>query len=132
MPTITTPAMIVQAREDDLSSLKNPEYLQRHLGGLVDTLILNDSYHIVTVDRQRDLLIDATVAYATLLSERIKLQQGMNESYCRGRSGNGGGQSGQKARRSDLDDDVDPVRRRRKRLRHIGTLHQRRPPRPRP
>lgn len=78
--TINTPAMIVQAREDDLSSLKNTEYLQRHLGGLVDTLVLNDSYHIVTVDRQRDLLIDATVAYAYLLSERIKLQSVSDES----------------------------------------------------
>ncbi|MGZ3409195.1 MAG: alpha/beta hydrolase [Xanthobacteraceae bacterium] len=80
LPSITTPAMIVQAREDDLSSLKNTEYLQRHLGGLVDTLILNDSYHIVTVDRQRDLLIDATVVYATLLAERIRMQQGDADS----------------------------------------------------
>jgi carboxylesterase len=80
LSTITAPAMIVQARDDDLSSLKNTEYLQRHLGGLVDTLVLNDSYHIVTVDRQRDLLIDATVAYAFLLSERIKLQEISDES----------------------------------------------------
>jgi carboxylesterase len=80
LPSITAPVMIVQARDDDLSSLANTVHLQRHLGGLVDTLSLNDSYHIVTVDRQRDLLIDATVAYAYLLSERIKLQQVMSES----------------------------------------------------
>jgi carboxylesterase len=80
LPSITAPVMIVQARDDDLSSLTNTVYLQRHLGGLVDTLILNDSYHIVTVDRQRDLLIDGTVAYATLLAERIKLQQVSDES----------------------------------------------------
>jgi carboxylesterase len=73
--SITTPALIVQAREDDLSSLRNAEYLQRHLGGLVDTLVLDDSYHIVTVDRQRDLLIESTVAFATLLVERLKLVQ---------------------------------------------------------
>ena len=61
---------MIQAREDDLSSLRNAEYLQRHLGGLVDTLILDDSYHIVTVDRQRDLLIESTVAFATVLAAR--------------------------------------------------------------
>lgn len=72
LPEITPPAFIVQAREDDLSSLKNTEYLQRHLGGLVDTLILDDSYHIVTVDRQRDLLIDGTVAFAMLLANRME------------------------------------------------------------
>lgn len=80
LPAITTPAMIVQARDDDLSSLKNTEYLQAHLGGLVDTLILNDSYHIVTVDRQRDLLIDASFVFASLLSERIKLQEASEET----------------------------------------------------
>jgi carboxylesterase len=63
LPSIKAPAFLVQAREDDLSSLKNSEYLQRHLGGLVDALILDDSYHIVTVDRQRQVTVDRTVAF---------------------------------------------------------------------
>jgi carboxylesterase len=67
---IKTPALVIQAREDDLSSLSNAEYLQRHLGGIVNTLILDDSYHIVTVDRQRDLLIESSVAFATVLAAR--------------------------------------------------------------
>ena len=67
---IKAPALVIQAREDDLSSLRNAEYLQRHLGGLVDTLVLDDSYHIVTVDRQRDLLIESSVAFATVLTAR--------------------------------------------------------------
>lgn len=75
LPSIKTPALIVQARDDDLSSLTNAEYLQRHLGGLVDTLVLDDSYHIVTVDRQRDLLIESTVAFATLLAARLALEE---------------------------------------------------------
>lgn len=80
LPSIQTPALIVQAREDDLSSVRNTEYLQRNLGGIVDTLTLNDSYHIVTVDRQRDLLIDSTVVYATLLAERIQLENAGEDS----------------------------------------------------
>jgi len=79
LPDIEAPAFIVQAREDDLSSLKNTEYLQRHLGGLVDTLILDDSYHIVTVDRQRDLLIDGTVAFAMLLASRMASEEHAGE-----------------------------------------------------
>ena len=75
LPAIKAPALIVQARDDDLSSLSNSEYLQRHLGGLVDTLVLDDSYHIVTVDRQRDLLIESAVAFGTLLSARLKLEE---------------------------------------------------------
>ena len=79
LPKIEAPAFIVQAREDDLSSLSNTEYLQRHLGGLVDTLILDDSYHIVTVDRQRDLLIEGTVAFGMLLASRMRTEQQSGE-----------------------------------------------------
>ena len=75
LPSVAAPALIVQARDDDLSSLKNASYLQRRLGGLVDTLVLDDSYHIVTVDRQRDLLIESTVAFATLLAARLKVEE---------------------------------------------------------
>jgi len=70
LPSIKTPAMLIQAREDDISSLRNSEYLQRHLSGLVNALILDDSYHIVPVDRQRDLVIDNSTAFAHALVAR--------------------------------------------------------------
>src|ERR1700730_1691931 len=73
-------ALVIQAREDDLSSLRNAEYLQRHLGGLVDTLILDDSYHIVTVDRQRDIVIMGSVAFATLLAGRLQIEEKADEA----------------------------------------------------
>jgi carboxylesterase len=50
--------------------LKNSEYLQRRLRGPVSTVILDDSYHIVTVDRQRDIVIEASAAFATNLAAR--------------------------------------------------------------
>jgi carboxylesterase len=64
LPQIKTPALIVHAREDDISDLSNAIYLQRKLGGLVDALVLDDSYHIVTIDKQRSLVIDRSAAFA--------------------------------------------------------------------
>lgn len=64
LPSIKTPALIVHAREDDISDLSNTIYLQRKLGGLVDTLVLDDSYHIVTIDKQRSLVVDRSAAFA--------------------------------------------------------------------
>ncbi len=64
LAAIKTPALIVHAREDDISDLSNTIYLQRHLGGVVDALVLDDSYHIVTIDRQRSLVIDRSAAFA--------------------------------------------------------------------
>lgn len=55
---ITQPAMIVHPREDDYADLNNAWYLQRHLKGMVDMVVLEDSYHIVTVDRQRHLVVE--------------------------------------------------------------------------
>ena len=63
LSAIRTPALIVHAREDDISDLSNTIYLQRKLGGLVDTLVLDDSYHIVTIDRQRSLVVDRSAAF---------------------------------------------------------------------
>ena len=69
--SITTPALIVHPREDDISDLSNAIYLQRHLGGLAECLVLDDSYHIVTVDRQRDILIDRTANFIEFVERRI-------------------------------------------------------------
>lgn len=49
------PTLIVHARADDVASVKNAFWLQKHLAGRVESLILDDSYHLVTVDRQRGL-----------------------------------------------------------------------------
>jgi carboxylesterase len=74
--SIRQPALIVHPREDDRASLRNAAYLQRALGGMVDTCVLNDSYHIVTVDRQRDLVVQRTVAFARSITAPRTLDAG--------------------------------------------------------
>ena len=59
---VRQPALIVHPREDDMASLKNAQYLQANLGGLVDTLVLDNSYHIVTLDQQRHIVAERTTA----------------------------------------------------------------------
>jgi len=72
LPHIRSPALIVHAREDDISSLRNAFYLQRRLGGRVETVVLEDSYHLVTVDRQRAI---ATAAAIRFLAELADLEE---------------------------------------------------------
>ena len=57
MPAIKTPALVLQAREDDMTSPRNAEYLARHLGGPVRVEYLEDCYHMITIDQQRDDVI---------------------------------------------------------------------------
>jgi carboxylesterase len=67
---IQQPTLIVHPREDDRASLGNAELLQRKLGGVVTTVVLNDSYHVVTLDRQRDLVNESMVDFSTKLARR--------------------------------------------------------------
>jgi carboxylesterase len=62
-PSIATPTLIVHAREDDMSHLRNAERLQRALAGPVELLVLEDSYHMVHVDRQHALVAQRTAAF---------------------------------------------------------------------
>ena len=57
-------------REDDYADLNNAWYLQRNLKGMVDMVVLDDSYHIVTIDRQRHVVVDRTVAFVEFVANR--------------------------------------------------------------
>jgi carboxylesterase len=60
---VTQPTLIVHAREDDMSDPKNATRLQAALGGPTSVYLLDDCYHMVHVDRQRDLVADLTAQH---------------------------------------------------------------------
>lgn len=68
VPYIRQPALIVHPLEDDYAGLSNATYLRDQLAGPVDLMVLDDSYHIVTVDRQRHLVVEAVQCFAKRLS----------------------------------------------------------------
>ena len=68
---ISQPVLILHAREDDYAGLDNAAYLQRELAGPVDLVVLDDSYHMVTVDRQRHVVLDRTTAFVSRIAGSI-------------------------------------------------------------
>ena len=60
---IFTPTLLVHARNDDIASLRNAVYVRKHLSGPVKLLLLENSYHMVTIDQERDKVCDATALY---------------------------------------------------------------------
>jgi carboxylesterase len=68
---IRQPTLILHPRDDDQSDISNTVTLQRRLGGVVETTVLDDSYHMVTLDRQRSLVVDKTVEFAQRLTQHI-------------------------------------------------------------
>jgi carboxylesterase len=57
------PTLILHAREDDMADPKNASRLQRSLGGPVVLKLLDDCYHMIHVDLQRDLVADLTADF---------------------------------------------------------------------
>jgi carboxylesterase len=55
--------LIFHPRHDDQSDIKNTMALQRRLGGMVEVSVLDDSYHLVTLDRQRGYVVDRTLEF---------------------------------------------------------------------
>ena len=80
LPSIKKPVFIAHPREDDLASLKNAFYLQAHLGGLVEMLVLDDSYHIVTIDRQWKTVVDRTVKFAQGIEQNRRRGEAAQDS----------------------------------------------------
>jgi len=57
---ITAPTLIVHPQEDDVASPANATDIGRALAGPVQYEWLQDSYHMITVDRQRQRVVEAT------------------------------------------------------------------------
>lgn len=60
---IRQPALLLHASEDDVSSVSNSEYIARRLAGPVQLSLLDDSYHMITVDRQRDEVVRLSIEH---------------------------------------------------------------------
>ena len=67
---IETTTLIIHPREDDVASLKNALEIQRKMAGLVELVVLEDSYHIITLDKQRNLVLDRTMGFVQAVERR--------------------------------------------------------------
>ena len=63
LPEIRTPTLVLHAREDDVTSIKNAAYIAAHIGGRVEKILLEDSYHMITLDQERELVAEHSIAF---------------------------------------------------------------------
>jgi carboxylesterase len=64
LPQIKTPTLILHSREDDTASIRNADYIERHIGAAyVRKILLTDCYHMITIDNQKDLVAEEIIAF---------------------------------------------------------------------
>lgn len=54
---VVAPCFIAHARHDDVASIRNARLVQRAVAGPTELLLLDDSYHMITIDHERRTLI---------------------------------------------------------------------------
>jgi carboxylesterase len=72
---ITQHTLIFHPRQDDQSDIKNTMFLQRKLGGMVEVCVLEDSFHLVTLDRQRGYVADRSIEFVDRVLARVRPAQ---------------------------------------------------------
>jgi carboxylesterase len=64
--------LIFHPRQDDQSDMRNTMTLQRKLAGMVEVAVLDDSFHLVTLDRQRGYVADRSIDFVDRVLARVR------------------------------------------------------------
>lgn len=67
---VRAPCFVAHSSNDDVAGLRNVRCIERGVRAPVETLLLDDSYHMVTVDQQRSVLIERSAAFFQRIAEQ--------------------------------------------------------------
>jgi carboxylesterase len=77
---VTTPALIIHAVEDDVSTPRSADFVATHIGSdKVHKILLHNSYHMITLDNERELVADETIKFFDDLVGKTDTALGANE-----------------------------------------------------
>ncbi len=61
---VKTPVIILHAKEDDMTSLRNAKFIFDKIGSSNKSLVvLEDSYHMITIDKEKDKVAEETINF---------------------------------------------------------------------
>lgn len=63
LPHMTVPTLLIHAREDDTSHPSNAENIQKLHGGVCEVAYLEDSYHKIHIDQERQKVAELTATF---------------------------------------------------------------------
>lgn len=64
------PCIAFHAAQDDVASVRNVEVVRRLAAAPVETVLLHESYHMITVDRERDVVVERTARFFAAQAQR--------------------------------------------------------------
>jgi carboxylesterase len=76
LPRVMAPCLIAHSSNDDIASLYNAELVQRRVSAPTELLLLKDSYHLITIDRERRTLIAQSARFFDAIANGRTVQAG--------------------------------------------------------
>ena len=74
LPKIVSPCLIIHSGDDDVADIEtNAKLVEKNVSGSKKLVILNDSYHLITVDKERREVIKECITYFNNIVEGIKV-----------------------------------------------------------
>ncbi len=89
---VRTPALLIHSREDDVASLANVRLVRRLIASeRVEEVIVEDSYHMITLDNDREFAALKTVQFFNAVSgQRDEATRALSQSVARRSAGGAG------------------------------------------
>ncbi|HSS31528.1 MAG TPA: alpha/beta hydrolase [Nitrospiraceae bacterium] len=75
---VSAPTVILQAREDDMTSPRNASIVYDEISSMVKQLVLlDDCYHVITIDKKREAVAENVAAFFQFQTVKILAHQEM-------------------------------------------------------
>ncbi len=79
--SLTTPLLIIHSKEDDLSSIKGANFVYKKASSPVKKFVeLSNSYHIITMDNEKDIVSKESIEFFNICSKANKLDYAYTEN----------------------------------------------------
>jgi len=72
LPRVHAPCLVAHAVQDDIASVANARLVEQGVSGPVEMLMLKDSYHMITIDRERRLLTERSAEFFGRVADTYK------------------------------------------------------------
>jgi carboxylesterase len=64
LPYIHNPVQLIQARNDDITSVKNSQFIYKRIkSDIKELMLLDNSYHVITADQEREKVAQSTADF---------------------------------------------------------------------
>ena len=63
LPKMTVPTLLIHAKEDDFAHYRNAYAVQKLHGGKCEVVLLEDSYHMIHIDKERKKVAELTAIF---------------------------------------------------------------------